>query len=33
MSITNLDITDYKQRIISSKENKLIYGEINTPFF
>ena len=32
MSITKLDITDYKQRIISSKENKLIYGEINTPF-
>jgi len=32
MSVKNIDTEKYKQIIISSKENKLTYGEINTPF-
>ena len=32
MSVINIDTEKYKQIIISSKQNKLIYGEINTPF-
>ena len=32
MSVKNIDTEKYKQIIISSKQNKLTYGEINTPF-
>ena len=32
MSIFDIKINEYEQRLISKKEDKEQYGEINTPF-
>ena len=33
MSIFDIKISEFTQKLISKREDKELYGEINTPFF